>query len=183
MRGENWKKLTYYGKRTHPEFPPPNLISEYGPAHCIKGERMWGTAWLMNRRKFWSIPFYSSSCIQRAGWPCCSTQWVLLQYTGGKHHQLNALGVLVKVLIYLLIWTWGLMLRSRHIDLYVDTVCPGSSDPFYIVTYYIKWVTTSWTHSTNFTNLLKNNCCNKSVKWKWKHMMIPYVQEVVTHFI
>ena len=24
------------------------------------------------------------------------------------------------------------------------TVCPGSSDPFYIVTYYIKWVTTSW---------------------------------------
>ena len=26
------------------------------------------------------------------------------------------------------------------------TVCPGSSDPFYIVTYYIKWVTTSWTH-------------------------------------
>ena len=22
---------------------------------------------------------------------------------------------------------------------------PGSSDPFYIVTYYIKWVTTSWT--------------------------------------
>ena len=27
------------------------------------------------------------------------------------------------------------------------TVCPGSSDPLYIVTYYIKWVTTSWTHS------------------------------------
>ena len=23
--------------------------------------------------------------------------------------------------------------------------CPGSSDPFYIVIYYIKWVTTSWT--------------------------------------
>ena len=29
-----------------------------------------------------------------------------------------------------------------------NTVCPGSSYPFYIVTYYIKWVTTSWTHST-----------------------------------
>ena len=28
------------------------------------------------------------------------------------------------------------------------TVCPRSSDPFYIVTNYIKWVTTSWTHST-----------------------------------
>ena len=26
------------------------------------------------------------------------------------------------------------------------TVCPRSSDPFYIVTYYIKWVTTSWTY-------------------------------------
>ena len=25
------------------------------------------------------------------------------------------------------------------------TVCPGSSDPFYIVSYYIKWVNTSCT--------------------------------------
>ena len=23
--------------------------------------------------------------------------------------------------------------------------CPRSSDPYYLVTYYIKWVTTSWT--------------------------------------
>ena len=29
----------------------------------------------------------------------------------------------------------------------VYTVFPGSSDPFYIVSYYIKWVTTSWTYS------------------------------------
>ena len=29
-----------------------------------------------------------------------------------------------------------------------STVCPRSSDPFYIVSYYIKWVTTSWTNST-----------------------------------
>ena len=28
------------------------------------------------------------------------------------------------------------------------TVYPRSGDPFYIVSYYIKWVTTSWTHST-----------------------------------
>ena len=28
-----------------------------------------------------------------------------------------------------------------------DTVCPRSSDPIYIVSYYIKWVTTSWTYS------------------------------------
>ena len=27
------------------------------------------------------------------------------------------------------------------------TICPRSSDPFYLVTYYIKWVTTSWTYS------------------------------------
>ena len=27
------------------------------------------------------------------------------------------------------------------------TVCPRSSDRFYMVTYYIKWVTTSWTHN------------------------------------
>ena len=26
-----------------------------------------------------------------------------------------------------------------------STVCPRSSDPFYTVTYYIKWITTSWT--------------------------------------
>ena len=25
-------------------------------------------------------------------------------------------------------------------------MCPGSSDPVYIVTYYIKWVTTFWTY-------------------------------------
>ena len=28
-----------------------------------------------------------------------------------------------------------------------EVVCPRSSDPFYIVTYYIRWVTTSWTQS------------------------------------
>ena len=35
-------------------------------------------------------------------------------------------------------------------------MCPGSSDPFYIVTYYIKLVTTSWTHST--TLLSRSHC-------------------------
>ena len=34
------------------------------------------------------------------------------------------------------------LFREIHI-----TVCPESSDPFYVVTYYIKWVTTSWTKS------------------------------------
>ena len=27
-------------------------------------------------------------------------------------------------------------------------MCPRSSDPFYVVTYSIKWVTTTWTYST-----------------------------------
>ena len=27
------------------------------------------------------------------------------------------------------------------------TVCPRSSHPFHIVSYYMKWVTTSWTYS------------------------------------
>ena len=30
-----------------------------------------------------------------------------------------------------------------------STVCPRSSDTLYIVTYCIKWVTTSWTNSTS----------------------------------
>ena len=28
------------------------------------------------------------------------------------------------------------------------TICPRSVDPFFIVTYYIKWIKTSWTYST-----------------------------------
>ena len=41
-----------------------------------------------------------------------------------------------------------------------DTVCPGSSDPFYTVSYYIKWATTSWTHSSTilYSSLLYKIC-------------------------
>ena len=45
-----------------------------------------------------------------------------------------------------------------------NTICPGSSDPFYIVSYYIKWVTISWTYCTSnnlsftFISLVLNNC-------------------------
>ena len=34
--------------------------------------------------------------------------------------------------------------RSR-----ITTVCPRGLDPFYTVTYYMKWVNTTWTHSSN----------------------------------
>ena len=36
---------------------------------------------------------------------------------------------------------------QSYIDFYFITVCPRSGYPFYIVSYYIKWVTPSWTHS------------------------------------
>ena len=36
---------------------------------------------------------------------------------------------------------------QRHDKRRQATICPRSSDPFYVVTYYIKWVTTSGTHS------------------------------------
>ena len=40
--------------------------------------------------------------------------------------------------------------RSHRCFFFIKgTICPKSSDPFYIVTYYIKWVTTSWTDSIN----------------------------------
>ena len=41
-------------------------------------------------------------------------------------------------------------------DLY--TVCPINSDSFYIVSYYRKWVTTSWTHR-NIRLEIYNNLC------------------------
>ena len=31
----------------------------------------------------------------------------------------------------------------------INTICPRRSAQFYIVTYYKKWVTTSWTDSDN----------------------------------
>ena len=37
------------------------------------------------------------------------------------------------------------------------TVCPGGSDPLYVVTYYIKWVTTSWTHSISYKKMYIKN--------------------------
>ena len=40
-------------------------------------------------------------------------------------------------------------LKMRQIAV---TACPGSSHPFYVVTYYIKWVSTAWAHSTSEQN-------------------------------
>ena len=38
------------------------------------------------------------------------------------------------------------------------TVCPGSSDPYYIVSYYINWVNTSWTYSIRFRYKVQVSC-------------------------
>ena len=45
------------------------------------------------------------------------------------------------------IWSWESFNNNGSICYcrFSLTVCPGSSEPIYIVTYYIKWVTTSWT--------------------------------------
>ena len=37
------------------------------------------------------------------------------------------------------------MFSFFHLKLHI--VCPRSSYPFYIISYYIKWVDTSWTYS------------------------------------
>ena len=34
------------------------------------------------------------------------------------------------------------------------TVFPRSSDPFYVVIYYIKWVTTSWTYRISLIDIV-----------------------------
>ena len=44
------------------------------------------------------------------------------------------------------------------------TVCLGSSDPFYVVSYYVKWVTTSWTHS-----MFKNFSLRVNVIFSYEH--------------
>ena len=36
------------------------------------------------------------------------------------------------------------------------TVCPRRSDPFYIVSYYIRLVTTSWTYNKQFEALFRH---------------------------
>jgi len=41
---------------------------------------------------------------------------------------------------------WKETISNQVAFKFKGTICPGSSDPFYIVSYYIKWATTSWTH-------------------------------------
>ena len=45
------------------------------------------------------------------------------------------------------VFIWMCVLHIIENKKNIGTVCPGGNDSFYIVSYYIKWVTTSWTYS------------------------------------
>ena len=47
---------------------------------------------------------------------------------------------------------------------FIIIVCPMSSDPFYIVSYYIKRVTTSWTHSKKTPELIVLKCSKDTLR-------------------
>ena len=49
------------------------------------------------------------------------------------------------VCLHMKLWNFAIWI-------FLPIICPRNSDPFNIVTYYIKWGTTSWTHSTMNTH-------------------------------
>ena len=99
--------------------------------------------------------------------------------SSGNFWQLNNIGGFPRRMRWAIRRTWyrrcswtlstSLSSKSRRITVHQEInrpgnlpVCPRSSYPFYIVSYYIKWVTTYWTYSIIRT---------------------ISVHEVVTHFI
>ena len=55
--------------------------------------------------------------------------------------------------------------RSRVSDPFQqNTVCQGSSDTFYLASYYIQWVTTSWTYCNRSELSIKQKMILKLVK-------------------
>ena len=75
--------------------------------------------------------------------------------------------ILGKVQVYLPFWLCSLPVGDgsrgsrpkesfRPTQILLNSVCPRSSDPFSIVTFYIKWVTTSWKDGRlNYTSIYK----------------------------
>ena len=76
-------------------------------------------------------------------------------------------------------------IESQHIFLY--TLCPRSSDPFYTVTYFMKWVTTSLTEgicvkieetgrkSFNEIDFLLFNTLNLIDRKKYQKILLPSI--------
>ena len=58
-------------------------------------------------------------------------------------------------------------LNITDIVLFPDyTVCPRSSDPFYIINYYTECVTTSWTYSRWMKTERTNEACIANIVFK-----------------
>ena len=56
------------------------------------------------------------------------------------------------------------------------TVCPRSSGPFYVVTYYIKWVTNSWIYCIIFLNFMGNGYYSILISyWVSQKYFLPVV--------
>ena len=60
-----------------------------------------------------------------------------------------------------------------------STICPRSSDPSNIVTYYIKWVTTSWTDSILFSGRQKTS---QTLLRSLEHQIFAQVSFVIIIF-
>ena len=71
------------------------------------------------------------------------------------------------------------LFKNRKI--FRTTVFPRSSDPFHIVSYYMKWATTSWTHNIIYIYIYICNLWTvcpsfglKSVSYSFMSMLILY---------
>ena len=64
---------------------------------------------------------------------------------------------------------------------HLSTVCPRNRDPFYIVTYYIKWITTSWTDGITANVLYKHMLGTYEKKKKEKMYALFYYSHLKTH--
>ena len=61
-----------------------------------------------------------------------------------------------------------MFLRKTHVNIICLCVMYWSSDPFYLVTYYLKWLTTSWTDSNTLFSLIRETRVFYHKVWKIK---------------
>ena len=69
--------------------------------------------------------------------------------------------------VFICLRKWLIRDKGHNFNLVSQaTVCLRSSDPFNIVTYHVKWVTTSWTDGTPLIYCWSdlNNCCRSCYK-------------------
>ena len=62
------------------------------------------------------------------------------------------------------------------------TVCTRSLDPIYLVTYYIKWVKTSWTDS-NKKMLQRSTVCHKSLDYYYMTSIYRELERLLGHTV